>query len=110
MKGIRRKKRMLVADSVKRVRFSDRGAIQAVEDLSIRPTTVAVSKHAKIALKRSSASKESSRTKRRQRRRTQSSPSLAPQASHVTRVINKNNGLSYRTQFCGALHHEQRYV
>ena len=96
LKGIRRKKRILVvdgvkkvrsSDSVKRVLFSDRGTIQAVEDLSIRPTTVAVSKHAKIAVKRSYVSKESSRTKRRQRRKTQSSPSLAPQAAHVSRIM-----------------------
>ena len=96
LKGIRRKKRRLevdsvkklrFSDSVKRVRFSDRGTIQAVEDLSIRPTTVAVSKHAKIAVKRSYVSKESSRTKRRQRRKTQSSPSLAPQAAHVSRIM-----------------------
>ena len=77
LKGIRRKKRRLevdsvkklrFSDSVKRVRFSDRGTIQAVEDLSIRPTTVVVNKTT-IAAKRPSASNESSRTKRRQRRK-----------------------------------------
>ena len=31
-----------------------------------------------------------------------------PQAARVTRVINENNDLSYRTQFC--LHHKQRFV
>ena len=44
--------------------FSDRGAIQVLEELSICPITVAVSKHAKIAVQTLSVAKESSRTKR----------------------------------------------
>ena len=47
---------------------------------------------------------------RRQRRKTQSALTLAPQAAHVTRVINQSNYLSNRTKFCGAEHPEQRFV
>lgn len=59
-------KKVRFSDSVKRVRFSDSGAVQAVQDLSIRPAIVAVSKHAKIAAKRSSVLSEGSKALRRQ--------------------------------------------
>ena len=76
-------KKVRFSDNVKRVRFFYSGAVETVEDLSIRPTAVAVAKRGKIAEKKSPVLSEGSKAMRRQRRKTQSALTLAPQAAHT---------------------------
>ena len=111
--GVRWQKRVRFSDTVKRIlrsRFFGQRSFSSCRGPVYQTYYCDIIKAREDCSKYIIVPRERSKAMRRHRRYTQSSLTVAPQAAHATRVNNQIRDSPYKTQFCGAMHQEHRFV